>query len=314
MEVDRLPRVEHDGPRRLGMVVAGALPVVQRGAEAVEAAVRPHRVEPRRRVLLASARARPRPAPAARRRRAAVAVGQALRPGRRVTAPAEVGAPDLAGAEAEARGPCHQQERRVVAGAAVPGLAQPGAEPELPPLRVALAAPAAGEVEHLRAGGGTGRTQRELVEPVGPSPLVAQRVAQPQDARGRELDFAAQRQQRDGVARVDREALGPGQLGRHEPEGGREVLAPARAAQPGPAAVPGGPLGQQRRRHRRVERGLRGGRRERVRDRGGVAARVGAPVQDAPAARGRGRRRAARRRPRAAGPARPRSRVVGRKR
>ena len=262
------------------MVVAGALPVVQRGAEAVEAAVRPHRVKPRRRVLLASGEhdlARPQQLGGAEH---AVAVGQALRPGRRVTAPAEVGAPDLAGAEAEARGPCHQQERRVVAGAAVPGLAQPGAEPELPPLRVALAAPAAGEVEHLPRRRRHRQDARELVEPVGPSPLVAQRVAQPQDARGRELDFAAQRQQRDGVARVDREALGPGQLGRHEPEGGREVLAPARAAQPGPAAVPGGPLGQQRRRHRRVERGLRGGRRERVRDRGGVAARVGAPVQD----------------------------------
>jgi hypothetical protein len=76
VEVDRLPGVEHDGPGRAGVARARADVRVQRGAEAVQAAVGPHGVQPRRLVGLA-------------------------RLERQLAAPAQVHAPHLARAEAE---------------------------------------------------------------------------------------------------------------------------------------------------------------------------------------------------------------------
>ena len=95
VEVDRLPRVEHDRPRPARVARARADEAVQARAQPVEPFVRPRRVDPRRRVLLAGLQHHLAELRRAEHRRA---VGQPLGPPRRVAAPGQVDAPHLAAA------------------------------------------------------------------------------------------------------------------------------------------------------------------------------------------------------------------------
>ena len=154
VEVRRLPGVDQHRTGSPGARRVPAQPGVQPGRGVVQPVRRPGADQPRAVVALPRrehdlARAE-QLAPAEQ----ALALGGALGVGLVVAAPGDVGGPHLPVAEAEAGHPGGQQQGRVVAGAAVPALAQVGADQPRPALRRPLAAPAAGQVEQL---GGAGR-------------------------------------------------------------------------------------------------------------------------------------------------------------
>ena len=149
VEVDGLPRVQHQRSRRRRVVRAGALQLVQPSCGAVEPLVRPHQHRPGRRVCLA-------------RRQLDLAGAQQLAAANRcppllqlldqvhvVATPGNVRGPHLAVAEAETVGTSHYEQRSVVAGAAAARLAEATAVQQRAALRRALTAPSAGQVEHL---------------------------------------------------------------------------------------------------------------------------------------------------------------------
>ena len=153
-EVDRLPGVEHERARAGAVARAG--PAGARTSERVEPVEplgRVHEDDRRRGVGLARREAhlarRERLAAAEHRGVRAGALGQPLDEVLVVAAPRDVRGPHLARAEAEPGRADDHEQGRVVAGAAAPPGAQPGAVGERAALRRALAAPAAGEVEHL---------------------------------------------------------------------------------------------------------------------------------------------------------------------
>ena len=157
VEVGGLPGVHQHRPRcrqRHGAAQVG----VQSRADAVQAVVG---VGARR--AAASGRSPPAPAPprrprAARHRRAGTpprACARRTTRGRRST---PRGWPTPRRGRTRTRHPGREQQPGVVAGAAVPGLAQVGPDEPRPPLRGALAAPSPGEVEQL--GGARRHRQR----------------------------------------------------------------------------------------------------------------------------------------------------------
>jgi hypothetical protein len=267
VEVDRLPRVEDDGPRALRVARPRAHERVQRRTQTIETAVEPGRVQPRRRVGLAVLEHDLGRAEQLGGTEGAGAVGQPLRPVGGVTAPAQVHAPHLAGAKGESRRPGDHEQRRVVAGASLASLAQPRPLAERAALGSALAAPAAGEVEDLARHRGEGQRDAELVGAVRRGALVAQHVAHPHHAGRLDLELAAQRQLRALVARVDRDAVLAGcHAGQREP--GRPAAAVRTGPrQPRPTAVSAGAIGHERRDHGDVEPGQRQARRRRQRQR-----------------------------------------------
>ena len=180
VEVDGLPRVEHDRPRPARMALARADEAVQSRAQPVEPFVRPRRVDPRRRVLLARLHHHLTELRGAQDRRA---VGQPLRPPRRVAAPGQVDAPHLAAPEPEPLRAGDQQQRRVMSRPPVPRLPQPDPLVERPPLRMPLPAPPPGEIQHLRGHIRHREDARELVQPDRLVPVIAQHLPQPKHPR-----------------------------------------------------------------------------------------------------------------------------------
>ena len=163
VEVDGLPRVEDERARGRWLCVRGAaLAAVQPARDAVEAVGRVHEDHVGRRVGLAR-----REAHLAGLEQLAAAEDGAVH-ARRPRAAARRGArgcrstrrgptrPRRCGSRSR-RVPAHEQQGRVVAGAAAPGGTQVGAVLQGRALRRPLAAPAAGEVEHL----GGPRRQRQ---------------------------------------------------------------------------------------------------------------------------------------------------------
>ena len=134
VEVDRLPRVQHDRSRPAGMARAGAHVAMDARRRAVEPFVRPDEQHPRRGVPLARGEddlAGPQQLTAAQQPGAgAGALGRALGGVALVAAPLDVHAPDLAATEAEPGGADDHEQRGVVTGAAAADLAQPRAETE----------------------------------------------------------------------------------------------------------------------------------------------------------------------------------------
>jgi hypothetical protein len=121
--------------------------------------------------------------------------GEPLGVGAMVAAPGNVQAPDLAGPEAEPTRARRHDEGRVGAGPAAPVVAHQGAGAERPPLRHALAAVPAGQVQQLGRLGGNRKGEHQAVELVpGRRMLIANRCPQPEQSGGRELDLDGQRE------------------------------------------------------------------------------------------------------------------------
>jgi hypothetical protein len=189
--------------------------------------------------------------------------------------------PHLAGPVAEARGAGGEQQRGVVAGAAVPLLADKGAERERLPLWVPLPQPPAGQVEQLRGAVRDGEHAGQLLHDVLVLAVVADRGADPQQAGGVQLQLHLDRQAGLRVRGLDHDPAGAVLPHLLQREQRREVPPGSAAGQSGPAGPARRPLRQQGDPHRVVQR--RGGHRRHAGQRQGggvhVVAEVGAPVQ-----------------------------------
>ena len=150
-------------------------------------------------------------------------VGGALRPVGGVAAPAVVDAPNLAVAEAEAGRPDDHDQGGVVAGAAVASVTDPRADLQWVALRVALVAPASGQVEDLAGGVRDGQRGRKAINPVGLIARVDQGAVGYEDAAVQ----VPRQAQHEPVVLVGEADVGAG------PVGGESV-----SAKPGDQAVP----------------------------------------------------------------------------
>ncbi len=198
LEVHGLPGVEHDGPRgrRADAAHVGVQPV----GEAVEPRDRVHEHRLGRRVRLAGGERDLARIEQLGRDEAAVAGRQRLDARRAVAAPGVVQGPDLAAAEPEAGRARDREEGGVVAGAAVPLLAQVHAVAHGAAPGPALARPEAGEVEQLAraAGDAHGGGEAVQVDAQLRREVVRRRRVEPDrhDALGAERQAPADRQER----------------------------------------------------------------------------------------------------------------------
>ena len=263
VEVHRLPDVERRRPGAARVLRPGPQPAVEGGRDPVQPGPAVRGAQLRRRVLLP----RREDDLAGQQQLAAAepghAAGGALGVADRVAAPGDVHGPHLAGAEAEPRCAGAQADGGVVAGAAGPVLPDPAAHRQPVPLRAALPAPVPGEVEQLagpvrdRQGGG------EPVELVRLAAGVREHVPEPQQPGRGQLDLGAQGQPGVRVGGRQHHPPGPAPGHRRRPEQRREGPAAAGAGQSRPARVAARVRGQQRDRHRQVERPPRHGRHRR---------------------------------------------------
>ena len=287
VEVDGLPSVEHHRTRRGRVVRARPQVVVEGVADAVQPARRPGGVRLR-------ARRAPRPgarttSPEAEQLGGAedgVPVWAPLGPQPAVAAPAEVHAPHLARAVAEARraGREHAGWRRCpVRPRRCSRTNAPCTKGCRCGCRSRSHRPVRSSSSPARAGSGS--TLASSSSAYGSSPSLrrtGRSCSSPPGCRcsSRRSGEAAPWRR---VASTTRLAVVVGQ-DPVEDEGGREVATAAAARQPGPAAVARRPLGQQRDGDRHVERGVGHGRHGGVRDRlelvGGGRAEVGPPGDD----------------------------------
>ena len=188
VEVDRLPGVEHDRPRAARVSRTVADHPVEGAAEPVQPTVAVGEADHRGGVGLA-----PPEGHLARAEQLTTAElghprGVALRPHRGVTAPPDVHAPHLAGAEAETGRPGGQHQRGVVPGASPPPLAHPGPHRQRVALRCPLAAPPPAQVQQLRRARRDRQGRPEAAELVRRRRLVRHPLPHLQDAGRRELE------------------------------------------------------------------------------------------------------------------------------
>ena len=182
VEVDRLPGVEHHRARRragggVHVVRPGTEPVVEGLGDAVQAAAGVGGEERRRPVAAAGAQHHFGRSRAARRRRSCAGRPRGCRGTARGCRSSPGAWPRPGLAVGEAGGPGGHQQRGVVAGAAVPAGADPGALLDGVPLRVVFAAPAPGEVEQFVASRGTGSTVASSSSWYSAVPLLVSGVA-----------------------------------------------------------------------------------------------------------------------------------------
>ncbi len=185
VEVDRLPGVEHDGPRLAAQVGHRPDVRVQPCAQAVEPFVGPAGEHPRRGVGLTGGEHHLTRGEQLTAAQPGVPLGGPLGQALVVAAPRDVQPPHLPGAEGEARGACDEEQGSVVAGAAVPAAAQPGALLERQPLRRPLTRPAAGEVQQLTPAARHGQRGQHAADRVAAPSRVGQRVVEGQHSRRR---------------------------------------------------------------------------------------------------------------------------------
>ena len=192
VEVDRLPGVEDDRPGSSRVLWPRAHVTVQAVGEPVQAGVGPAGDQPRRGVGLPRAKYHLTWREQLAAAEQTLAGWQPLRPGGVVATPRDVRAPHLAVAEPETRRACHHQQGRVVAGAAVPRVAYPGALVQQPALRRPLPAPASGQVQHLGRRAGQRQTGQQGVDDIRPLATIDQLVPDPHHSLRAELDGAGQ--------------------------------------------------------------------------------------------------------------------------
>ena len=193
VEVDGLPRVEHDGAVRRGS--QGAHEGVQAVAQAVEAGVRPRQDSLGGRVAFARGKHDLGRVEQLSSEEAAVAGWQRLDARRAVAAPGMVQCPHLARAEAETGGAEHRQERGVVAGAAATLVAEVQAVAHGAALWPPLAGPQATEVEKIARAGGNRQSRGEAMDLDAVGGFGAGIQSNHDDAFGRKTRVPADREQ-----------------------------------------------------------------------------------------------------------------------
>ena len=242
VEVHRLPRVHHDRARAARVLRARPQVGVEAGRDRVEAG--PVRaVHPWRRVALAAAEhdlaGEQQLTPAQHGRSA----GQPLGVGDVVAAPRHVHGPDLAATRVEPGRARRENERGVRAGAPAAVLPRMHADDEGQPLRRALAAPAAREVEQLRRDRRNRQRQAQALQPV-PRRRGGDRRTLPHETGRQQLDLDPDGEARDVVGSGGDHAVGGGvESGQGEP--GRPVLPRPRPGESRPPVPARGVLGQQ---------------------------------------------------------------------